>query len=483
MNTRIDLTKNLSYSWPVRYTKYALVFTLLLIGFFYLFFGAYVMPIEILLFGFSIVLFFFVGLNKYSRKWSSIPEKIFYKKLFWHSFIYRLIFVGIMYLLTLWLAPDSFPFEINAADSWIYHMAGLKVAKNIDNGQFIHVLENTFRSVNDYGHPFYIGLIYYIFGPYTFFVRFFNVIWGSLTVIFIARIARDIYGESAGRLAGIIAMLMPAFLYYGGMHLKETFMIFLIMSVCYNATRIIVSGRFKLLNIAGVIIFSFSFFFYRGFLAPLAILCVSGYFFLNLLKKRKNKVVLVAAFFLFLVIIAKLISSFGFQSDISQTIGEASNRFDIQMQQSTKETKDISFDKVAVAPFILGGGIILPFPSLLDFEKRQLGMIVRYQNDVVRNIMYFFAFLGAFYAFRKKFKESSLILMFGFGYMAVIAISGVSFQARFQLPSLPFMIILMSAGIYCPTKSKSTKWIVYLIFLFVGIFAWNYFKMNIRGLI
>lgn len=469
--------------WPKIYSSYALIFTFLLIVFFYIFFGSYIMPPLVLLFGASIVLVFFIGLKNYSLKWSRIPLPVFYKRLFWHSFVFRLIFVGIMYLLTLWLDPDSFPFEIRAADSWIYHNIGVKVAENINNGQFMKVLSKNLRSFNDYGHTLYVGILYYIFGPYTFVVRFFNAVFGSITAVYVSKISGKIFGESAGRLAGIIAMLMPAFWYYGGMHLKETVMIFIIMTVCYNATKIITTDKFRVLNIAGIIMFSFLLFYYRSFLAPLLILCVSAYFIMNLLKKRGNKPVLIFSFLLFTLIIGRLIISFGYFSEIQSALNQAKGRFDIQMTESTKQVKGISFDKAIIYPLILAGAVITPFPSLLDFEERQLGMFVRYQNDMVRNIMYFFVFLGAFYAVRRKFKQGLLVLAFGFGYVAVLAISGVSFQARFQLPSLPFMIILMAGGFCYTDPWIKKKWPIYLFFIFIAIFAWNYFKMSIRGLI
>ena len=478
-------SNNLSDSliWPVKYSRIAIIFSIILILSIYMFFGSYIMPLSLLLFGFCIIGFFFLALHYYSLKWSRIDSKTFYKKLFWHSFVYRLIFVGIMYLLTLWLDPKSFPFEINAADSWLYHNVGIKISNNISNGQFIKILESTWRSVNDYGHSLYIGILYYIFGPHTFVVRFFNVVFGSITVVCVAKISRDIFNESAGRLAGILAMLMPAFLWYGGTHLKETVMIFIIITVCYNATRLITTGKFKLINIAVIIIFSFLLFYYRGFLAPLLILSVSAYFMMNLLKKKGNKPVLIISTIIFLVIIGRLISSFGYFSEIQSTLNQAEGRFDTQMEESQRQMKEISIDKVAVSPLILAGAVITPFPSLLDFERRQLGMYVRYQNDMVRNIMYFFVFLGLFYSIRKKLNESLLILTFGFGYIAVLAISGVSFQARFQLPSLPFMIILISGG-FCYTGPRLKKyWPIYLIFIFIAIFAWNYFKMSIRGLV
>lgn len=469
-------------TWPAQFSGLAVFFVIILIFFFYVFFGSYMMPPLILLFGLTITFFFFTGLRFYSLKWSHGTLKSFYKKLFWHSFFYRLIFVGIMYLLTYFLDPNSYPFEINAADSWTYHLAGIRISESIPQGDFTGGALYYFKGRADLGFPIYIGVLYYLFGPYTVVTRIFNAIWGSLTVVYISKISHSIFGESQGRLAGIIAMLMPPFLWFGGMHLKETVMIFLIVSVFYHVTNIVKNGKFSFRGIAITIIFSFLLFYFRTFLAMLVIVCILLYFLLNLTKRNVNKGILFVSFLIFIVIVRNLINVYGFRQDINPILAESTARFETELADTAKERK-ISYNRAFVAPFIMVGAIVTPFPSFLDFEERQLAIYTQFQNELVRNIMYFFAFLGIYFSLRKRFRTSLLITTFSLGYILILTLSAVSFQSRFQLLSLPFMIMFMAEGFTTSKKPLVGKWIVYMCLIFIAIFAWNYFKLSIRNLI
>lgn len=469
--------------WPAYYSKLAITSVFFLIFSFYLLFGTYVMPPIILLFGLIIVIFFFLALHYYSFTWSKINLKRFYKKLFWHSFCYRLIFVGIMYLLTYILDPKSFPFEINAGDSPYYHWAGTKISEGIPRGDNLinHALLYV-KGLPDVGFPIYIGIAYYIFGPYTLIIRLLNVVLGSITVVYISKITNSIFGEKQGRLAGIISMLMPAFLWFGGIHLKETVMIFMIVTIFYHTVNIVLRGKTNIAAISVMILFSFFLFFFRTFLAAFVIFCVLTYFILNITKRNINKGVLIISFVIFIVIIGRLITLYGFDESINSALEASSSQFDIELTSSAKQRR-ISYSRALVVPFLLISAAVTPFPSLLDFEERQLGIYAHFQNELVRNMMYFFAFLGIFYSLKNKFRVSSLIILFVLGYIGTLAASAVSFQARFQLPALPFMIMFMSEGFSCSKRPLSIKWMVYLVIIFIAILSWNYFKMSIRGLV
>ena len=476
--TRIEKVR----TWPLMYTEYALFAALVLISIHYMVFGTMVMPPLVLLFGLAIVVFFFLALHRYSQRWRRLPMARFYRRLFWHALVYRLIFVGVMLLLTQWLDPSSYPFEIRAADSWVYHDVGIQVADGIRNGRMFNVLNDTWRSYNDWGHSIYVGLLYYVFGPRFLVVRIFNVLFGTLTAVYVGKIAEYVFGRSAGRMAGILAMLMPAFWWYGGMHLKETVMIFLIVLPCYQVVKIIHTGKMNPQGLALMLGAIFALFYYRSFLPPLVILCIGGYLLLNVLRKKRNRGVILVSTLAFVLAMGWIISSFGFQSGISETVEQSYGLLDHQLTNIAREVEEISFEKGIVTPFILAGAVVTPFPTLLDVSKRQLSIYVRYQNDVVRNFLYFFSFLGIWYGVRRKLNESALVVLFPLGYILILTLSGVSFQARFQVPTLPFMIILMAGGFHMAKPKLLNRWPMYLAVIMAAILAWNYFKVIIRGL-
>jgi hypothetical protein len=66
--------------------------------------------------------------------------------------------------------------------------------------------------------------------------------------------------------------------------------------------------------------------------------------------------------------------------------------------------------------------------------------------------------------------------------LGVITSAANSFQARFHMPIIPFVVIFIGVGVV-EFKSRSNRaWLVYLLFIFIAQLSWTYFKLNIRGI-
>jgi len=76
-----------------------------------------------------------------------------------------------------------------------------------------------------------------------------------------------------------------------------------------------------------------------------------------------------------------------------------------------------------------------------------------------------------------------LILAILIGYSLVISVAAQSTSIRYQLVSLPFINILAAYGLTKYSPKLKTLWFFYLLFIFISIISWNYFKLSIRGLI
>ena len=122
-------------------------------------------------------------------------------------------------------------------------------------------------------------------------------------------------------------------------------------------------------------------------------------------------------------------------------------------------------------------------PIALRHEPRAALTTVRAARVTSRNSLYFFVFLGLYRAVKLRNRETIFILSFSIIYIVILAISGISFQDRFQILSLPFLIVFMSDGIIADHKRKKQQWILYLGFIFLAIFMWNVFKLSNRGLL
>ena len=84
--------------------------------------------------------------------------------------------------------------------------------------------------ISDRGFPIYLSLVYYLLGDSVIIPRLINAVLGAMTVVFTYNLARRNYGENVARIAAIMAMLMPNLIYYCGVHLKETLMVFIVVA-------------------------------------------------------------------------------------------------------------------------------------------------------------------------------------------------------------------------------------------------------------
>ncbi len=445
-----------------------------------LMFFNYAMPIGVLLVGLLIVFLFFFGLNYFTAKWASYSFESVEFSIFLISLIVRLLFLLYMYFLTYWLDRDSFPFEINAADSWVYHNVGLELA-DTPFRDWLDVLSFNMKSRSDFGYPLYQGLIYSLFGPNTIMVRVFNSILGAITVVLLGRFVKLSWGDSHAKVTAVIAMLFPTLVWYCGIQLKETLMSFLIVFSFYLIWRQRRSGQWSVWMILLSFTLCFSLFFFRTFLAVLAFISLL-LTFIPIGNGVKTKNFLWAAVLIGIYLFYSLVASVGVFDDINRQVSDSEDFFSRNLENEKSLLGNVQFDQVALAPLIVAGAIITPFPSYLNTEERQLAIYTRFQNDLVRNMMYFFFYIGFYHVIRNKFKEYLSMIFFTIAYLAVITSAANSFQARFHMPIIPFIIIFIGVGVVEVKSKLNRSWSLYLILIFLAQLMWTYFKLNIRGI-
>lgn len=466
-------------NWPLAFSKRAIIYSIVVPIIISLLYPSFFIPVGLYTIGIIIVAFFFLGLSHFTKSWSTLPYRVFEAKLFRYSFLFRFIYVFYLYALVYVIDPLSFPFELNAADSWVYHNAAVVLSKT-SFSDFFNVLPDLMKSRSDYGYPIYQGIIYSIFGPYTLPVRLINCFLGSYTVVLLSRITHHIFTEKHARIAGIIAMLFPSLLWFGAIQLKETLMLFITVLAFYQAIDLHSKNRLSLKSLI-VIVLSVTFLFYfRTFHAVLVMLSIIIYFSLNWVRNLSvKKLVIIVTISSSVVVV---MNSIGLFSDVEAQYNDKENIFTRNLQGEVNLLRNISFKEAAVAPLVIIGSFITPFPSFLDTEKRQMPIIARFQNEMVRNLLYYFAILGVIICFKKSFKKTSILLFFIFSYLYVITAAANSFQDRFHLPMVPFIIIMMSVGIVESKVKWIHRWNWYIVFIFVAHISWSIFKLIIRGL-
>ena len=467
--------------WTKEYSGIAIVFSILVLSVHILFFFEYTMPSFILLAGLGIIFLFFISLWYYTKYWKDISS--FTKKLFFHSIIYRVLGIIFLYTLSMFYDPDSLPFEISAIDSVNYDASGKLVTDAIERGDSVFKTLSTFwKGKSDYGFSIIIGMLYYAFGKFPLIIKIFNVLIGSFSVIRIYQITKYIYNEERARLAGILMMIMPPLIWFGAMVLKETFLIFVILNIGYFVIKLVYGARVKLWILAFIVLQIGITLYFRTVLAPLLLICVLLQ--IIFLKTQKKHYRIVSVFISVSLMYATyfVVNQLGMKENVDAIVAASQNQFENELTHAAA-SRGISYTTAIIAPLLIAGAIVTPFPSLLDFEEAQLGIFAHFHNEIIRNCLYFFVFFGLYQAIKNRRKGSIFIISFAIGYILILAISGISFQDRFQILALPFLLIFMADGIYTDSPKKIKYWTIYLVFIFIAILMWNLFKLSNRGLL
>lgn len=468
-------------NWSLKHTNIAIVGSLGVLFIHVLLFPQFIMSLPILAIGIAIILFFYTALNFYNRSWGNI--KNFELKLFTHSLVFRLISIAGMHWITSLYNPESLPLEIGAADSWNYMLSGEMVADAIKHDRSVfRTLSYFWKGESDYGFSIYIGTIYYIFGNSVLVIKILNAILGALTALKIYQITKMLYPEKTARTAGILIMLMPPLLWFTGMLLKETLLIFILVSICKLVINLSQNPKDIKLNLFLIMLYISSLFYFRVFLAPLAI--ISSILHFSFFTKQKLRYRLITMFIGLLLSVGSylIVMKLGMADSVTTLIEDSKGQF-LNELTSSAEQRGVSYKIAIIAPLIIVGSIVTPLPSLLHFDDGQIGIYAHFQNELIRNFMYFFLFIGIINFIKNNNRAGLYVFLFSMGYSIIMVSSGTSFQDRFQLLSLPFLIIFMADGINSSARNKEKKWSVYLFFIFLAILSWNFFKLAIREIV
>ena len=83
------------------------------------------------------------------------------------------------------------------------------------------------------------------------------------------RIARRNFGDAVGRITAVFCMLMPNLIFYCGMHLKETEMLFLTVFFIDRGDNIFHSTKARFQDIFWLVVSGVVVYFFRGVLSVL----------------------------------------------------------------------------------------------------------------------------------------------------------------------------------------------------------------------
>lgn len=436
------------------------------------------LPFIWILFGAVAVFSFFYFSTLLSSRWAGISNTSFRKKIFITALTIRVIYVIVIYYF--YLAKTGLPFEFSAGDALGYHGEADYIVKLFQSGMMGYYFKYYLQSFSDSGWPMVMAFIYiFTFGS-VIVVRLANALFSAWMVVLVYKIARRNFGEAAARITAIMALLLPSFIYYSGLHLKETMMVFLLMAFMDQADKLLHSRNFNLPQILNIVLLGTSLFFFRTVLAVAAWFALFSAFILSSdkLMSQYRRVVVIG----WLIIAALFVFSGNILNEISVYVGarktNQQNRYEFFSTRANANTLARYGSAAIFIPIIIPA----PFPTLVNIPEQQNQMMSN--GDLfTRNVYVFFVFVAFYILFKKKRLRKNLLLSIFLGsYLLILANSGFALSPRFHVPVLPFFLIFAGYGITQTTRNISTYYFLYLIGISAIVVAWNWFKLAGRGL-
>lgn len=431
------------------------------------------------LFGLIEVAGFFYFTNALSNGWKRFQPKYYEKTLFRTSWGIRTVYVIVSWLF--YYGMNGVPFEFSAADSMMYDSVAREGADMIISGSFNSNRLFAGLDLSDRGYPLFLSIIYALSGKSVLIARLVKALLSAFSVVLMYRLAVRNFGEETGRVTAVICMLMPNLIYYCGLHLKETEMLFLTVLFIERADFIFRSKAPRIFDIVFLILVGVSTFFFRAVLCYVLFLTLIASVVFGSKRIKKGGKWAIESLILILVCILSV-------GQIGSDFFDAEEYQDIRGQQtSAMEFRSIreggnAYARYASASIFAPLIFTIPFPTMVNIEVQQNQQMI-HGGNFVKNITSFFTILAfIMLLFGGEWRDYVLPMAFVCGYLLVLAFSNFAQSERFHIPSLPFELMFASYAV-THFKAKYKNWFtVWLVFIFIVNIGWSVFKLRGRGL-
>ena len=439
-------------------------------------FFSHAMSLEFLVIGLMWVTGFFLCSSYCSRKWSQIPEKVLLRKLFVTALLLRVAWA--LFSFVFYTVKTGIPFEFSAADALWYYEESVGNA-NTSIGDVFRYLFIDSDSVSDSGYVFYLSLLAKITGESILLPRLMNCLFSAGTCLLVYFLAKRNIGEEGGRLAAIFTCFMPNLIYYCGLHLKETFMLFVLVAYLERVDDMLRRRKIKVWNALLVLFLVAYLFCFRTVLGAAALFAlVTALFFSSTRVMGKTKRTMVVIWTLLAVF---TLAGGTIRNEVESTWDDRMNNQNAK--RSAQTAKGNQWAKYATGTVMAPMMCVMPFPTMVDVDEQYNQQMVSGGN-YVRNFLGGFVLIALFTAIfiRKNWRNFALIGAFDIAYLGIVSTSGFANSERFLLPGLPVLLILAAYGVtQLDARTyrflKIWYWIVPLM-----AFGWAFFKLGSRGL-
>ena len=429
------------------------------------------------------VVAFFYFAHQLPIVWKDYSPKVFSKKLFTIALVIRIVYVVFSY----WFYSEmtGLPFEYSPGDVVFYDDMGKFGHQLISEGKLnlVYEFQNNGNNVAlaDCGYPIYLSIIYWIFDDSIFLTRILKAVWSAWTCVLVYKLASRNFGESVGRMAAIFCMLMPNLIFYCGVHLKETEMVFLVVLFAERADYAMRAKQLDWKALIMAVVAASMLFLFRTALAAVAMIALATTLMLSSRKVLSlSKKIAIGVF-----VVLAMFATVGNQlvREAEELLNKAEGNQENAMEWYANRKGGNELAKYAGAAVFAPMILTIPFPSLVYTDGQENQRMI-HGGNYVKNITSAFTIFALFCLLMSgNWRKHVLIISVGCGYLVVIALSAFAHSERFHLPALPFSLVLAALGVSLLTN-KQKKWYNYwLILIFVANIAWAWFKLKGRGLV
>lgn len=428
--------------------------------------------------GIGTVCFFFLTTWFFFRQWRHDETKKFIRKVFWIALGIRAVYVGTIILY--YYYQTGLAMEYQAADSMRYHQWAIALAKLAREGEFgliFRWLNANTMGFSDQGYILYLTSLYTCFDNNILGPRLLKALMSAYMCVAIYKLASRSLDEKTGRLAAVMAVFLPNFIHYTGTYLKETELIFLTTLALERMDYLVRSRRYTFWNIAFPILLTALTFGFRTIVGMILILCFILFILFQErpLMTRKAKIITIGA--AALVSLVFLFTPIGKEMLIMFRI----NFLTGEVPPIKYEQMGLKYAEYASGKYLAPGFFTLPLTNLVEVANENQKMMNG--TFFVKNYLAFFALWCIVVAFReKKWRNFSLIGSFAIIYALCIAFSFAFNSERYHLPVLPCFLIMAAFAMTHFRKKDFAVFYTYNALLVIAIVAWNYIKLDGRGL-
>ncbi|MGM9837779.1 MAG: glycosyltransferase family 39 protein [Paludibacteraceae bacterium] len=477
--------------YPISFANKAIVYYIAVVALVSLLWFRYRMDLQFVFFGVLEVSAFFYFAAHLPIRWRKYTPVAFVKQLFWVALGIRVVYVIFSYFY--YNLMTGKPFEYGSADAWIYHLAAQDMARFMRGGNFNipEILVKAYGSevgLSDSGYPTYLAFVYYLSGSSVMVARLLKALWSAFTCVLMYRIAARNFGEPVARMTGIFCLLMPNLIYYCGLHLKETEMLFLVAATMDMAEQLLRTRKFNIWLVLPLALGVFALLTMRTVLGGVMAIAILMAFVLSSSRVagwgRRIAVGILVLGMLGLVFNEQI------TAELNQTYqdGRAAESQQRSMSWRAETNRFAKYAGAAVfAPLIF----TIPFPTLVDVDQQYNQQLINGGNYVKGLLSFFVIFAFVMLVFGKSMRKGLysdswrnhvLPIAFVVGYLIVLVFSSFAQSERFHIPVLPFELMFAAYGLTLLTK-KDTKMVrLWYAGMFVAIVGWSWFKLAGRGL-